>query len=320
VDAFLEQLVPGQIVYVKNGSYDQTAAGVDMAKDGTNTLPIIFEGFNTTHGDDPTGNNRPQIDMGTNGMNFDNYIHFRHMRVTNSSGNTLAGDIGFYIINCEVINTGTGADNTLDFGSSYGAVIDSYIECSFSGTGHSIVGYSGLLVKGNYIKGEHGIYIQQENPIIIDNIIVGDKSAGGTGINSIANLRNFTVMNNTIYNFEIGIDGANFTQGFIWSNLIDTCTTGINFNTSRASYLVVMDYNNFNGCTTDVTNVTKGSNATAINPSFTDAGNGDFSIGNTDLKGASYPYYFNNTSDSYIDVGAVQREESGGASSYGFIQ
>ena len=124
--------------------------------------------------------------------------------------------------------------------------------------------------------------------VITGNTLYGAETPAGTGI-SIGTGNNVAIFNNIIYGF----------------------TTGISKTTSVAS--TTLGYNNFFNNTTDVSNVTKGANDIALNPTFVDAVNADFRIG-TNLKAKGFPGAFNGAGSScigYLDIGAVQREETG---------
>lgn len=98
--------------------------------------------------------------------------------------------------------------------------------------------------------------------------------------------------------------------------IIDGCTTGISADAALTSH--VLDYNNFDDNTADVSNVTKGANATAYDPEFGNAGAGDFSVGSSDLAGVGFSPNFDSLSISYPEVGAVQSAvSSGGGGSVG---
>lgn len=307
VDAFLEQLVAGHKVYIETGTYTQNAADVNMAKDGLVNLPITFEGYKATHGDAPTGNDRPQFDMGAFKLIFDNYISFLHLRFTSSASAawTLAVDSPIILDNLEVINTNGTSGHALQT-AQYAEVTNCYLK-ALKGRGLNL-GYGGSVI-GSYIQALGAVYITYNNISITNSIFHGTGAAGGQGIIGHATrVGSVIVKGSTFYNFVKGIEGLTGHSSVIKGNIFHTCTTGIDWQTDTGR--VYLDYNNFFNCGTDVTNVTKGSNATAIDPEFTDAPNGDFSIVSATLKGTGFKPYFNNTSDSYPDVGAVQTEDA----------
>jgi hypothetical protein len=92
----------------------------------------------------------------------------------------------------------------------------------------------------------------------------------------------------------------------IMNNIIYGYTTGISMGSNYPS-VVYADHNNFYNNTTNRTNIAVGANDTALDPQFTDAANGDFSIG-TNLKGLGYPSLVSST-PSFVDIGMAQREE-----------
>jgi hypothetical protein len=61
----------------------------------------------------------------------------------------------------------------------------------------------------------------------------------------------------------------------LYNNDITSCGKGIRAVTSGSA--VFIDFNNYHSNTTDIENASKGDNATANDPSYTDAGGADFS-------------------------------------------
>ena len=67
--------------------------------------------------------------------------------------------------------------------------------------------------------------------------------------------------------------------------------------------------------TSNMVNVSTGTNSLFVDPGFTDAPNGDFSIGEN-LKEKAFPGTFpGGLTTGHLDMGAVQREETGGGGS-----
>ena len=121
------------------------------------------------------------------------------------------------------------------------------------------------------------------------------------------------ICNNTIYNCTTGIAASDSAAIIVRNNIIDTCTTGINWTTEQKDNY--FDYNNYYNNTSNMVNVTTGTNSTFLDPGFTDAPNGDFSIGEN-LSAKGFPGTFpGGLSVGYLDIGAVQREETGGGGS-----
>ena len=74
----------------------------------------------------------------------------------------------------------------------------------------------------------------------------------------------------------------------------------------------IYDYNHYYDSTATTTNVTEGSNSDetqTIDPEFTDAASGDFSVGNSDFYNTGFPGTFpGELTTGYATVGAYQVE------------
>lgn len=112
-DAWFEELVGGNIVYVK---YSSTAYGLGISisvasSSGTLTAPVFILGYNTTRGDNPTGSNRPTFNFATQNMNLNNMIaNVRNIIFTGTSATLVAGPaLGGTFENCKFQNTSSTA-------------------------------------------------------------------------------------------------------------------------------------------------------------------------------------------------------------------
>ncbi len=100
---------------------------------------------------------------------------------------------------------------------------------------------------------------------------------GGINVTSGMNYQ-LLALNNVFYNCGTGIYyGVLWHTSFILNNIFKDNTTGVNA-AGGSTNSVILDYNNFHGNSTDVTNVTKGPNTSSNDPQFTDAAGGDFSL------------------------------------------
>jgi len=140
--------------------------------------------------------------------------------------------------------------------------------------GVSLRGYA--YAAGQARKTAFGNYFHDSNIVVSQAYSTGSVEfnllvdAVTTGINIAATRDLIAIKNNTIYNCSTGISGADTERNIIINNIIDTCTTkGITFSAeAKSNYF---DYNNYNGNTGgDTNNATKGANALALDPEFTD--------------------------------------------------
>jgi hypothetical protein len=231
-----------------------------------------------TISDYATGTDRPLIDCGAYTTIFDNYWLLRNLRWTGSAAYVVHADAYIYCHNCYFENTNSG-DHIIyvDYGQ--------FFDCEFvtdGAYGARITTAYGLIINC-YIHGSPttGISIVGDHGTVFGNIVSG----ATTGIDLGAETGVF-VAQNTLYDCSTaGIDATTSGSNIIINNILCNCGKGIYGNASYPQALV--DYNNYYNNTTDVDGVTKGPNALAVNPNFTDAANGDFSLDSaSDLIGA----------------------------------
>lgn len=267
-DAFTELVQVGDIIYMENGTYGLTGS-VNMSKYGTALLPIIIEGFNTSYGDAPTGANRPLISSAQN-IFYGNYWHMKHVRVTSSNATYTIYARGYnHFYNCDIANTaGSGNPVALNLiGNCYA------VDCLVQSTRYRALSTgANNQIKRCFIKDSPtGIYIVAANGSIVESII--HNCTAGIDLTS---MYNWSIEYCTIDGNTDGIYGAAAYNNWIYNNQFTNNVDGVHVTSEfKSNYL---DYNNyFNNSGNDVTNVTKGPNATANNPGYTDQGADDFS-------------------------------------------
>lgn len=313
-DALLEGMIAGNTIYVKNDGTMTLGGALDVANDGTTANPIIIEGYNASRGDNPTGTDRPLIAAAANATTFDNFWHFKNLRFTMTSLAGLKVDDGGLILNCKATNSSGSSFReafTLNHSSNIGARIINSEAISTAGIAISVTG--GIAI-GNYIHDSTGgLTISSSSRISMAMSNVIDTCTNGITIPTGAGQ---IILNNTIYNSSTNCIGTGTlsNRAVVMNNILDNCGTGINVTASGLGPFV--DWNNYTNNSTDVSGVTKGDNATALDPEFEDAANGDFGVGeNMKSSGPNFPGTVNGltTSDTHMDQGAVQREEPAAA-------
>ncbi len=78
---------PSNVIWIKNGTYTLTTALLDTTNSGSSNA-MGYEGYNTTHGDHPTGTNRPLITTSTNStplLRLPSYRTVRYIRFSNTA-------------------------------------------------------------------------------------------------------------------------------------------------------------------------------------------------------------------------------------------
>lgn len=206
------------------------------------------------------------------------------------------GNVQATLVDCEIKNcTGSGValSNTSFFVSAIGCYIH---DCT-----------------------SHGIQFT-DNATIAHCIICGN---GGDGINQgvVSDAGFVRITNNTVYN-NTG-DGLDTSSG-AWPDMFimnNSFSTNGNYGWRATSGQLAhgyCDFNNYyNNTSGTILNATAGANDTAVDPTFTNAGSADFSIG-TNMKATGFPSTSRfvgankSATKSYVDIGAAQRQESGG--------
>lgn len=308
-------ITAGNKIWIKNEAWAEVAvAGVA----GTGANPILWEGYNSTRGDAPTGTNRPTNDLAGAGIPFTcsyAYHSFKHLIFKGSTNNygfyTTSGPLSIY--NCRFTGNNL-AGFALNSASNYS---------------HSLV----WCEADN--NGTYGYAFYQNQPAICYACVAHDN--GGSGfryINTATLIRCLSYANDTF-----GFDTA---AGSLGGSMIECTADGndVGYASAAPSILsvivncnfthnttygmqcdgpaqrpITVDYNNFHGNGTDRAGVAAGPHDTAIDPVYTDAANGDFSIGAAGLVGAGWPGSFPvGAAVGYPDIGAVQSDHGVAAS------
>lgn len=319
----------GDTVWVMGGLSYAGSSDIDTAKDGSSSVaPIFVIGVASGTSNEPpivsdyadtTG--RPTFAMAQFNYTVDNTWTHRNMQFTISDALGFNFGLGNVISNCRFHNfSGTANRNAITITNGPGTlIIDTEIR---SNLGDCIDSAGSDSHRIHYVychDSNKGFGVSTSSRTTITDSIFDNIATTAIDIESSAEFAN-TIINNTIYDVATGVDIAAATGSVIYNNIFDNCSTvavieGIT--TSGNLY----DHNNYSNNTADTTNVSKGPNATAVDPQFTNAAEEDFSIG-TNLQALGYPgVYPGGTTESFVDIGAVQREEAGGAAattSYGF--
>lgn len=211
------------------------------------------------------------------------------------------------------------------------------IKSEISGTGDSGVragtGSAAPVLFGNYI---HDVTTEGFRDTVatssgqffcLFNIIdtCGDRGIYQSG--SVAGGVTFStiIMNNTIYG--CGNSGVEFLDGdcscgiFMNNILMDNGNAAGEFNyehaAGNAEGVGVHEYNIFSKSSNNVQNLTIGSSELTSDPLFNNAASGDFSLSSSSpAKAAGYPGVFLGGSTGYLDIGAVQRQETSSGGSF----
>lgn len=97
-EAPIEAMVAGNTTFIKSGTYNQKII-IDSTTDGGNGTPITIQGYQTVHGDTPTGSNLPlfsgnnQLANGLTETNLDGWV-LRNLAFRSYTGDCIVQNLG----------------------------------------------------------------------------------------------------------------------------------------------------------------------------------------------------------------------------------
>lgn len=264
-------------VYIKYGTYDAT---VSVPSGSNLSHPISYIGYKTTRGDNPKGLDRPTIDRDSASgdvfyNNASTYVLVANLKVINVGGTSLAFNFssngGWCVIkNVHIDSCYRGIGNN-------GAATMIGVEIS-NCTNYAVNGRIGWVI-GCYIHDNAaGIYESGGTTYKINSII--SDNAGGISTYAYTSLINCVISNNT----GASTDGLSGTLTFRGTEMILNSIASGNgrygFNIGNG-YITLenFDFNcHYGNGTQGLIRCPITENEVTINPSFTDASNGDFTL------------------------------------------
>ena len=271
----------GDRSFLRAGTYDFVGDGVSISSgvDGLPALPIWIIGVKAGTVNEPPlpgdwafGNDRPYLDIDFRGFRLDDYWNICNLRATSiHATDGFRADVGSIIFNCKSQNSRGAGGFAFVIGGSGGQLI-----------GCEAISDNGLAVDADdlaarilysYIHDSiNGVLIGSYSSMI--GCIVNACSVYGL---SLTDKFNTTILANTIYGCGTGILATTANRLAVMNNIIAGCTNGAVWGTEQLSNW--FDHNNWWDNATDVTRVTKGANAKAIDPQFVNPAADDFRIG-----------------------------------------
>lgn len=321
----------GDRYFVEQGTYTLTN-NWGTGLDGNATSPIEILGVLTgTTAEPPTSSdwtnttNGPLIAAAGWNFVFDNYWVLRGIRFTGTTSDGVICDVGCNYINLKADTTGTSRNALNKFGGP-GSIIGCEATAS-SGGAIRVITTGGHLISGNYTHDSTTcIFLGRFNGAVVGNIM----DSCITGL-AMTDEFSYIVSNNTFFGDKdneassvTAITGSTAYSNLIVNNLFDNWDTGASWTTDQGTN--IFDYNMWSNNTTDVSNVTKGSNAITSNVTLTDAVNGDFTLpSGAAAIDAGFQVGTNQgaTGDYKWNIGVDQDDVAagvGGASSYTWVQ
>lgn len=271
------KVVAGNIVHVEDDGTDYSPSGsINFTTAGTAALPIVIRGYNTTRNDYPNpegGADVPMFDFGA-GANYFQTAGFTD--VQNIGVKTSGAVYAFYSGQTDVHLRQCYFENTNATANRYGAYIsnNSYaFQCEFVCT-------NGRALRTGSIPHLHYCYFRDSNEALL-SIVAGTSimhcyfaNIATDGV-PWASVKDVVVAHNYFYDCADGITGAAGGTGLCYNNQFHDNVDGIDL---AAECRILLDGNNyFSNSGNDVSNITKGPNATANDPGVVNAGGRDFS-------------------------------------------
>ena len=273
--AVLNATTPGNTVYLRAGSYSY-----HNETDSVNWSGINLLGYSSVRGDEPVGDDRPLITTGHLVL----HGWLSHVRVTGSillGGSSTGSSLVDYkqpVRNCAFDANGQY------YACQYWGTEAIFIDCAFAA-----VGAIGLWLGGtkNFI---HGCYFHDcargleacldfstVEFSVFDTCSVAGCQVDFHGWYSNFLTNTFFSCGKALYFTEVAptIGPSVILNNIFSNNSYAVYRTG-SFESDDPQDFV--DYNNWWANAHDVTNVTKGTHDTAVDPEFTDAAGGDFSL------------------------------------------
>lgn len=299
-------LVAGNTIHVKNEAWNEA---VSCANNGSAGNPITILGYNTARNDNPTGANRPTNDRASGAANAfsiagTNYIVKNIVGRRGTSNGWTALTSGIFI-NCKADTNGASGFTVAATSIFVGCESNNNTTTGFGGAfGQQHIG---CYVHDNTTAGVVALATLRAFYSIYE-------SNSSHGIGDAVSTLGAAVINCTIYgNTGAAVDGINLTTpvaGTIVYNTILANNGRYGINATDGDSLL-SDFNDFfSNSTAARNNVPVGGSDVTSDPTFTDAANGNFTIG-TNLKGLGFPGLFPaSLCTGYPDIGAVQRQET----------
>lgn len=279
----------GATVYISGGNAENTTytlgETVGMATAGSAATVIDIIGYRASRGDAPTGTYRPIISTGAAAFNTSQYTNLYYLAFTGTASTVC--NVANYgkVVNCKAAVTSSTSNRTAmaigGYTRAMGCEATAADGATPKGNAFSLSGGAAVLLYSYAHNADVGVLFGGNIQTVI-GCVIASCTAGSYGYGINVNSRyGSTVISNTIYGCTVGVLGTtSYADAFI-NNILDGCTTGAAWDSQVPNNL--WEYNCWNN-TTDVSNVTKGSNDITGDPGLNDPANGDFSITSADTN------------------------------------
>lgn len=319
----------GQRVNVKAGTHT-AAADRTFGTSGTDASAIWWRGYNSTIGDLETSNTLADFPLiqvtGAGSQNLFNgaYNWFSDVKFESASTTANVGTMHMNAVGCRVHHCliENVAANSASLALSFTGTCDGFIvtRCRIISTTTStystvIANGATTAILGCWFEGA-GVFIGTSPGMMAFNVF---DDVGGVGIS--VNGLGVSILNNSFYSCggDAIVIAAAANSCLIANNIIsEGAAYGINSSAAASSAIHIVNnlfYSNSSGNLNNILESQLFGSITDDSASpYTNAASDDFSLKATSNgKGAGFPGVFlGETATGYPDVGAVQRQESGG--------
>lgn len=321
-DDFFEMLQGGNTVYVKASGDIPLGESVSVATSASPSNPINIIGYSSTILDAPTGDSRPRFNHTTTNDLFGDYYNQENIRHVGTGTTVLNTGVGSRLKNVKFQNGSAAAQRiAVTLGASSKS---SYIEATSSvGIAVNFGGVGGANLSKSYVhESSNCIFMATADDNVVSETLLSVCNSTGIGMGSTS--AHHTIIYNTIAG-TMSIAGTDATKSaglwfgtgnsinhIIYGNIFYGWGTAIKASSSTFLIASVIDRNNFFNNNQNIsTGTVLNSSNFYVDPQFTDVIHEDFRIG-TNLKALGFPEGFGaSPTVSYIDIGAVQRQEQG---------
>ena len=268
-------LVAGNRVWYKSGTYT-VPGNITSCGTATGILPIIIEGYKTTRGDSPIGDDRPLFSEGAAGVYVSPFCQIKNIRATSNGNNGTLGAQGSgsaSFINCKAVNSSASAWKNA-FYTNYGNGL--FIGCEGKSTNGTAFGTTGKAhIDCRAYDSPYGFnmsnYANTLCGCTVTGCTVGFNCGSGCTVVLIGNVS----YNNTTH-FQA--DAVKAIAGY--GNIFHTGTTGI-FDITSGNSPVGFLYNCFYNITNNTNNYSALdtiTNLINVDPKFVNPANLDFTL------------------------------------------
>lgn len=275
-DDALEIGVAGNIFYIK-GAVSYSVGSVNISAAGGASNPIWLIGYTTTQGDACNGTSRPTLAAAANNWNFGNNWNAGNLIFTTTGGSGVNTGTGSSIRNCKATNSGTSANqaawtinsdtnvyncegisyrgNAFVLANGAQTITGCWAHDSNVGFNSANTNTSGIIsfcISSSHVTAAFRLTGAATAALaLVNNTLFGSTNTTGIGVSLATGVTDIRLINNIITGFVTGVVHA------------DTQSVGFD------------DYNDYYNNDADVSAAgqwQKGANDSAVNPSFTSAG------------------------------------------------